>query len=91
MRRLNPWVVGSIGIGFAAGAFIGWIVTRVGCAEGSCIASAIFIGFISGLVAAAGVGVVVVLADRSIREWRAAEHAGGPMPEVGCETGEDAD
>ena len=27
---------------------------------------------------------------RKIREWRAAEQAGGPMPEVGCETGEDA-
>ena len=91
MSRLNPWVIGSIGLGFAAGAFIGWIVTRIGCVEGSCTASAIFIGLISGLVAAAGVGVVVVLADRSIREWREAEQTGGPKPEVGCETGEDAE
>ena len=55
----------------AAGGFIGWAVARVGCLDGSCSPAAVFvIGLVSGLVAAVGVGIVVVLADRSLREWR---------------------
>ncbi len=91
MRRLNYWVVGSVTAAFLAGAFIGWIVTRLGCGEGTCAASAIVIGLTAGFVSAVGVGVVVVLADRSLREWRDAELAGAPPPEPGCETGEDAE
>ena len=55
----------------ALGAFIGWVVTGAGCSGASCgIATKLAVGLISGMVAAAGVGIVVVLADRSLREWR---------------------
>ena len=77
-RRLNPWVTGSVGGAFVAGAFIGWIVTRLGCAEGTCTQSALVIAAIAGFVAAFGVGIVVVLADRSLREWREAGAYQGP-------------
>ena len=71
MRRLNYWVLGSVLAAFASGGFIGWMVTRHGCeGGGTCAQSAVFFGLISGFVAAFGVGVVVVLADRSLREWR---------------------
>ena len=53
------------------GGFIGWTVARVGCSGSACSSLAgLMIGVVAGLVAAAGVGVVVVLADRSLREWR---------------------
>lgn len=90
MKRMNIWVIGSVIGAFIAGSFIGWMVTRLGCAEGSCATSAILIGLVSGFVAAVGVGIVVVLADLSLREWRAAQQSGGPMPEPGRET-DDAD
>ena len=90
MRRLNVWVLASVIIAFLTGGFIGWIVTRVGCIEGTCAGSAILIGLIAGFVASVGVGVVVVLATRSMDEWRRAERIGGPMPEPGCEA-EEAD
>lgn len=70
MRRLNRWVLLSVLGAFVAGGFVGWIVTDIGCATDDCSTSAIFIGFVSGLVAATGVGVVVVLADLSLREHR---------------------
>ena len=54
----------------AVGGFIGWTVTRVGCAGNTCSPLAsLSIGLVSGLVAAAGVGIVVVLAHRSLKEW----------------------
>ena len=53
------------------GGFIGWTVTRVACIGSFCSpVTNMGVGLLSGLVAAAGVGVVVVLADRSLREWR---------------------
>ena len=55
----------------AAGGFIGWAAASVGCMDGSCGPASVFmVGLVSGLAAAGGVGIVVVLADRSLREWR---------------------
>lgn len=88
MRRLNYWVVGSVLLAFLTGGYIGWIVTRVGCADGTCAGSAAVIGLTSGFVAAFGVGIVVVLASRSLDEWRTAERAGGLEPEPGSESDE---
>ena len=85
-RRLNPWVTGSVGGAFVAGAFIGWVVTRLGCDEGTCTQSALVIAAIAGFVAAFGVGIVVVLADRSLRESRAAGTY--QVPDVGSEPDE---
>ncbi len=52
------------------GGFIGWTVAQVGCTGTACswLTNAV-VGFLAALVAAAGVGIVVVLADRSLREW----------------------
>lgn len=71
MTRLRYSFVAPVLTAGLVGGFIGWTVTRVGCSEATCSTlSSLAIGVISGLVAAAGVGVVVVLADRSLREWR---------------------
>ncbi len=54
----------------AVGGFIGWTVSRVGCSGAGCsLVTNLIVGLLSGLIAAAGVGIVVVLADRSLREW----------------------
>jgi len=51
--------------------FIGGTVARVGCLDSSCDSlSILLVAAVSALVAAGGVGIVVVLADRSLREWR---------------------
>ena len=71
MAKLRYTFVVPVLIAGVVGGFIGWTVTRVGCPDAACSAlSSLAIGVMSGLVAAAGVGVVVVLADRSLREWR---------------------
>ncbi len=54
----------------AIGGFIGWTVTEVGCTGATCSwLTSVVVGFLAALVASAGVGIVVVLADRSLREW----------------------
>lgn len=83
VRQLNYWVVGSVVLAFVTGGYIGWIVTRVGCADGTCAGAAVVIGLTAGFVAAAGVGVVVVLASRSMDEWRTADQTDRSTPEEG--------
>lgn len=75
MGRLRYTFMVPVLVAGVVGGFIGWTVTRVGCSNADCSAlSSLAIGVVSGLVAAAGVGVVVVLADRSLREWRELQH-----------------
>ena len=53
------------------GGFIGGTVTRLGCAGPACSSlTVVVVSLASALVAGTGVGIVVVLADRSLREWR---------------------
>lgn len=85
----NPWVLAAITVALFAGGFIGWIVTAISCDPNSCLPNAIAVAMVSGTVTAIGVGVVAVLAVRSFGEWRTATEQGDPMPEPGCETGED--
>ena len=60
-----------VGLAGLIGGFIGGTVARVGCLDNSCESlSILLVAAVSALVAAGGVGIVVVLADRSLREWR---------------------
>ena len=71
MARLRYTFVMPVLAAGLVGGFIGWTVTRVACIGNSCsLVTNLAIGLVTGLVAAAGVGIVVVLADRSLREWR---------------------
>jgi len=71
MRRLpNPWVVVPVLLAGAAGGIVGYLVTDASCAPGSCAVAAAITAVLTGLVIAAGVGVVVVLALRSLDEHR---------------------
>lgn len=67
-----------------AGGFIGRTVAQVGCSGPTCseLTNAA-VGLLAGLVAAGGVGIVVVLADRSLREWNEWRSDGGDLPAGG--------
>jgi hypothetical protein len=78
MRLPNPWVAVPVLLATVIGGVVGFQITRVSCAPDTCTGAAIWIGVVSALVALAGVGTVVVLAVRSIAEWREVEARGGP-------------
>ena len=70
MTRIRYTFAVPVVLAGVTGGFIGWTVTRLGCDGISCSQVAnVAVGLLTGLVAAAGVGIVVVLADRSLREW----------------------
>ena len=71
MARLRYTFAVPVGLAALIGGFIGGTVARVGCLDSSCAGlTVLMVAAVSGLVAATGVGIVVVLADRSLREWR---------------------
>jgi hypothetical protein len=76
MRRPNPWVTVPVLLATVGGGVVGGLITQLSCAPGSCIAASVAVGIVSAVLFGIGVGVVVVLALRSIAEWRAAEAAG---------------
>lgn len=71
MTRIRLTFAAPVLLAGTTGGFIGWTVARVGCAGTACSPlTSILAGLLAGLVSAAGVGIVVVLADRSLREWK---------------------
>ena len=71
MARLRYTFAVPVGLAMLIGGFIGGTVARVGCLDGPCNSlSILMVSAVSGIVAATGVGIVVVLTDRSLREWR---------------------
>lgn len=69
-------MVPSLLMGLLAGA-LAWVVTEVSCRQpdasglvSSCYGWAAFFGIVSFLGATIGVAVILVLAYRSIAEWR---------------------
>ena len=90
MTRLRYTFAAPVLLAGVAGGFIGWTVTRLGCNGPSCSQVAnVAVGLLTGLVAAAGVGIVVVLADRSLREWNEWRAGSGDRPEGGSLDGDD--
>jgi len=83
MVRLRYTFAVPVGLAALIGGFIGGTVARVGCLDSSCdTLSVLLVAAVSALVAATGVGIVVVLADRSLREWRSESRdtPGGDLP-----------
>jgi len=78
MRWPNPWIAVPALLATVAGAVIGFQVTRVSCAPGSCLPAAAGIGAAAALMALFGVGAVMILAVRSIAEWREQQERGDP-------------
>ena len=95
-RRPNPWVaIPSLVAGLIAGA-LGWIVPTVSCtadiqpgvAGDPCpvwASTFAILGFLGGTI---GMAVVLVLAFRSLAEFREAQERGTEPPGVGCEVPE---
>lgn len=89
MARLRYTFAVPVGLAMLIGGFIGGTVARVGCLDSPCNSlSILMVSAMSGLVAAAGVGIVVVLTDRSLREWRSER---SDMPGSGLSSPQDAD
>ena len=95
MRRPNLWFIVPTVAAAVIGAVVGWRVAYVSCsvdpdavAEGTrgCLGTEIAFGTLGAVVAFVGVGVVMVLAFRSLAEWREAAEQGRPPPEAGCES-----
>lgn len=80
MRAPNPWIALPVLVGTLAGGVIGALVMRESCAPGDCLFATIGVGILSALVGFFGVGVLAVLAVRSLAEWREQEARGGPPP-----------
>jgi hypothetical protein len=80
VRTPNPWIAVPVLLATAVGGVVGFQITRVSCAPGSCFGAATGIGIVAALAAFFGVGTVVVLAARSIAEWRRQEEQSGPPP-----------
>jgi hypothetical protein len=78
--RPNPWIAVPVLVATLTGAVVGFQITRVSCAPGSCMPAAVGIGLLSAAAAFFGVGTVLVLAVRSIAEWRRQQEEGGPPP-----------
>lgn len=79
MRTPNPWIAGPVLVATIAGGVIGFQVTRVSCAPGSCLGAAVAMALLGAALAFFGVGTVVVLAVRSMAEWR--RTSAGPPPD----------
>lgn len=80
MRRPNPWVAVPVVVATLIGGVVGFQITRVSCAPDTCTGAALGVGIIAALVACLGVGTVVVLAVRSIAEWREIQARGAAPP-----------
>lgn len=88
MRIPNPWVLFPVALAAAVGGVIGWMVATVSCRPDGCAVTAWIVAVAAAVIAGFGMGVVVVLAVRSLDEWREARSAGREPPGPGCESGE---
>ncbi len=82
-RRPNPWFFIPVALGLAIGAALGWMITGVSCTD--CGVTQGLVATLGALVTGGGVGVVMVLAIRSMDEAKARDMAGLPDPGAGCE------
>jgi hypothetical protein len=69
-RRPNPWVATPVLVAALAGGLLGFFVTDASCAPGSCRIAAALIGTAVAVVVGGGIGVVTVLALKSLDEFR---------------------
>ena len=80
MKNLNPWIAIPVTIATIGGGVVGALIMELSCAPGSCVPASIGVGVVSAALAFFGVGVVVVLAARSMAEWRHNTASGAPQP-----------
>ncbi|HEX9977510.1 MAG TPA: hypothetical protein VGB41_02680 [Acidimicrobiia bacterium] len=71
MSRLpNPWIAVPVLIAAIGGGAVGFFVTDASCAPGSCPIASSLAGALAAIVAGAGIGVIAVLALKSLDEFR---------------------
>ncbi len=69
-RFPNPWVALPVALAAITGGLVGYFVTDASCTPDSCTVAAVSVALVVGIGSALGVGLVVVLALKSISEWR---------------------
>ena len=69
-RMPNPWIAVPVLIAAAGGGAVGFFVTDASCAPGTCVAAASLAGALAAVVAGLGIGVIAVLALKSLDEFR---------------------
>ena len=69
-RMPNPWIAIPVLIAAIGGAAVGFFVTDASCAPGACSVAASLAGALGAIVAGGGVGVIAVLALKSLDEFR---------------------
>jgi len=72
-RMPNAWIAIPVVIAAIAGGAVGFFITDASCVPGSCPVAASIVGLVTAVGTGIGVGVVAVLAIKSITEWR--QHA----------------
>jgi hypothetical protein len=77
MRAPNPWIAVPALAAAAFGAVVGFQVTRISCAPGTCLGASLAVAVGAAAAALLGVGTVVVLAARSMAEWRRHQESAG--------------
>ncbi len=87
--RIRPLIATTVFVGAAAGALIGSSIIETICLPDTCVAVEVSGALIVGLASLIGVGLVAALVTKSFDEYNEAVETGRPVPEVGCETGED--
>jgi hypothetical protein len=88
MGRVRPLVAIPVVLGTAAGALVGFGFVRIACYPERCAGAEIAGAVGGGVLACAGLSVVVVLAVRSLDEHRAAAATGRRPATSSCEAGD---
>ena len=74
----------AVTTGTATGVFIGASIASVLCYPSTCLWIEIIAGFVTGIGALIGVGMIAALTTRSFDEYQAAVAANRPPPTTGC-------
>jgi MFS family permease len=74
----------AVTTGTATGVFIGASIASVLCFPSTCLWIEIIAGFVTGIGALIGVGMIAALTARSFDEYQAAVAAKRPPPTTGC-------
>lgn len=70
MRAPNPWVTVPVVLAAIAGGVVGYFVTEASCAPGGCVVAAGLVAAAVSVAAGLGIGVIGVLALKSLDEFR---------------------
>lgn len=84
--NVRPAITTTVFVGAMAGVLVGASIVETICLPKTCVAAQLSVGFVVGVAAFIGVGLVAALVTRSFDEYNESVRSGTPPPSVGCET-----